>query len=853
MNLPRDDWRRNDEALQAWLRERDHATPPASPGRLGWIRRWGGLVKALWRGCPGPRWQEERDIAVIAVSGCFDGSFYLSRYPDVLQAGLDPLQHYVRSGAREGRQPHPQFDGEYYQLRMPSLLRDGGNPLAHFLRHGQAAPNPWVDLAEWRQKHPQSDRPDILYLLAGRGREQVATPLDRGLTAEQQARLEAIRAAYDFESQASSWQGLEAAIDRIAALAQPVAEPKVSIVIPVHGQIRHSLACIESILTWPSRHSFEILVGDDGSLDDTAEILARLPGLRVLSASQARGFLRNCNETAAVAQGAFLVLLNNDTLVLPGWLDALIDSFAMHPQAGLVGSKLLYPDGRLQEAGCVVWADGRGTNVGRLGDASLPAYNHLRAVDYCSAAAIALPMALWRELGGFDERYAPAYYEDTDLAFRVRDSGYRVLYQPQAQVIHFEGVSCGTEETGGTKRFQAIHREVFRQCWASVLERFGTPEEGLTAAMERGCQGRLLVIDGAIPTPDRDSGSADMLNYLRLLRRQGWHVLFLPADLAYVAGYNEQLEAEGIECLGRPYLQSLEAAVAAFAPVVSAAMVCRVDIARRVLPRLRSAAPGLPVIFHTVDLHHLREEREAVLADSKALMERAAETKRQEIACMQMADVTTVVSNHELAVAQGLAPQAKLRQLPLVRRFPDGPFPDFGQRDGVLFLGLYRHRPNQDAISYLLREVWPKVMAQVPALTLLLAGTGIPPELERGNPGVRVLGHVPDLQGLFARCRISVAPLRFGAGLKGKVVDSLGHGVPLVGTAMAVEGSGFEDGEHVLLGDDAEALARQIIRLHGDQGLWTRLAAQGQAQCRALYGAEAVSAHLAAVLRDVGI
>ena len=219
------------------------------------------------------------------------------------------------------------------------------------------------------------------------------------------------------------------------AIAFPVIElAHASIVIPVHGQLDFTLACLRSLAACDLPEGTEVIVVDDASPDDSGEVLPCIPGLRYQRNRQNLGFVGSCNAGAAAARGDFLVFLNNDTTVRPGWLQALLATFETHPDTGLAGAKLVYPDGRLQESGGIVFADGSGWNYGRFEDPEHPAYGFVREADYCSGAAIAIPRPLFERLGGFDERYAPAYYEDTDLAMKVREAGFKVRVQPASVV-----------------------------------------------------------------------------------------------------------------------------------------------------------------------------------------------------------------------------------------------------------------------------------------------------------------------------------------------------------------------------------------------------------------------------------
>lgn len=248
-------------------------------------------------------------------------------------------------------------------------------------------------------------------------------------------------------------------------------KPVVSIVIPTHNQWDYTCSALRSILHNTTGVPYEVVVADDVSTDATVEICKVITGITVVRNETNLGFLRNCNNAAKLARGKYILFLNNDTNVQKGWLDMLLRLIEGDPAIGMVGPKLVYPDGRLQEAGGIVWNDATGWNYGRWDDPDDPRYNFPRETDYISGACIMIRKELWDEIGGFDERYAPAYSEDSDLAFEVRKRGCKVVYQPESVVVHFEGTTCGTDTGKGVKKYQEINQGKFFRKWEEVLKR----------------------------------------------------------------------------------------------------------------------------------------------------------------------------------------------------------------------------------------------------------------------------------------------------------------------------------------------------------------------------------------------
>lgn len=603
--------------------------------------------------------------------------------------------------------------------------------------------------------------------------------------------------------------------------------PDVSIIIPIFNHFSDTFNCLKSISQLNNDHSFEIIIVDDHSTDETNIILSLCKNIKYLRNEQNIGFLKSVNLGVNYAKGDYVVLLNNDTVVLSGWLDNLVKTFMKHPKVGLVGSKLIYPDGNLQEAGGIIWSDGSGQNFGRNDDPIKPEYNFLRNVDYCSGASICIPKKIWEEVGGFDETFSPAYYEDTDLAFRVREHGYEVLYQPFSEVIHLEGKTSGTDITKGIKRFQEINKEKFYGRWKSVITDFGSSSAHYLSFRNRLRNKNALVIDVCTPKPDQDSGSIDTYNYLLTLRKLGFEVTFISVvDPELIDKYVRDLQFAGIEVIYQPYLVSIDNYIKRFAKFYDLFLLFRAPFGGKYVKSIRKHAPKSKIIFNTVDLHFLREIRESEVSGRKSIFLKNL-MKHREMNIMKKSDHTILVSEYEKEYLDSINPKIKTSVIPLPREIP-GRKNGFIDRKHIVFIGGFLHKPNIDAVQYFIQEIWPYITEKLVDCEFWIVGSNIPGELKKfDGEKIKIVGFVEDLSEIFDNCKLSVAPLRYGAGVKGKILTSLSYGVPCVATSIATEGMRLTIDHNIIMNDNPKDFAESVNELYLNEKIWETISLNG--------------------------
>jgi O-antigen biosynthesis protein len=626
--------------------------------------------------------------------------------------------------------------------------------------------------------------------------------------------------------------------------------PRFSLVIPVHNHVDATLSCLRSVQANSPLSEMEVIVVDDASTDDTVMLLGALEGLTVVRLESNLGFLGAISAGIAASTGEYMVLLNNDTVVQPGWLDALVEVIEDDVRVGAVGSKLVFPNGRLQEAGCIVWSDATAWNLGYGKTPDAPAYNVRREVDYCSAASLLVRRAAYDAVGGFDRRYTPAYYEDTDLCFSLRKAGYSVIYQPESVVVHQGSLSHPEEPAssseGHTKLSMEVNRYIFAAKWAVELGRHWPPG---TAAGWRG--GRIdhrpivLVSDHHIPAHDQDSGGLRMSWILRLLAELGCRVTLLPLNGLPREPYASDFRRRGIEVFQHPW--TVEDLVRERKGLYDLVILSRPTVGEALYASVRSAFPAAPLVYDTVDLHHIREKRRLALTGGQP-DNRFRAARRTELRLMRSSDLVATVSEEERREVLVEVPDARTVVLPNVHEITRELNPGFTERSGMIFIGGFDHDPNVDAMLWFVSDVLPLITARWPS-HLTIVGSNPPPEiLALDSDLITVTGYVPEVAGYFRRALVSVAPLRYGAGVKGKVGQAMSVGVPVVTTRVGSEGVGMVDGVHALVRDDAEGFADAVVRIANDAALWERVAAAGAALIAETMSPDRMRARLAELL-----
>jgi len=423
-----------------------------------------------------------------------------------------------------------------------------------------------------------------------------------------------------------------------------------------------------------------------------------------------------------------------------------------------------------------------------------------------------------------------------------------VVVQPAAEVVHFEGASAGSSTTGsGMKRYQAINHRKFFDRWKDKLATHRFNGELAELEVERNVEKRALFIDDSVPEPDKDAGSNAALQHMLSLQRLGYKLIFIPGDnMARIDPYTADLQRRGIECLYHPFYASVEDVFRRLKVPVDLVYLHRYSNASKYAGMVRQHCPKARILYNVADLHFLRAERQAELEGDPQLREKADQLRRLELGAMSFVDGVIVHSGAEAELLRELAPHVAVYVIPWTVKLRELNGKTPGQssaKPAMAFIGGYGHPPNVDAARWAVQSIMPLVRPQVPGIELLLVGSRMPTEVSSlATKDIVPLGFVPSLDGVFERVRLTIAPLRFGAGLKGKVLESMAAGVPCVMTPVAAEGLDLPEELAWLVADEPNLLADRIAKLCRDNTHHQRVAKACQAHIAANYTPERIDA-----------
>ena len=608
-------------------------------------------------------------------------------------------------------------------------------------------------------------------------------------------------------------------------------DPLVSVVIVLYGGWKLATRAILALAD-NTEPCFELVLVANASPDDSlARVEEHVEGATIIHNETNLGFGGASNQGAERARGRYLCLLNSDALVEPDWLPPLLETIE-EAGVGAVVPMYLNENGTLQEAGSVVDSIGHCHMVGRDGDPNAFAHRFRREIDFGSAACMLIRAELFRELAGFDELYTPGYFEDTDLCFKLHERGLSTIYQPRSSVVHVQHGS-GTSESA--RRMMERHRGLFVERWGErlaqrprVVEAATQPREML-AARDAEALDRFLVIDDRVPFTDRGSGDPRMAALLVELAAL-WpsaRITLLAESGVDAERYAEPLLRQGIEIACPPvdWQHWFEERRFHYGVVLAS----RQQNAERFGSYLKLSQPQALRIFDTEALTFKRLERLGELLppgkERNDVRAEAARTRESEIRAIQEADVVFVVSDDEARVVAEVAPGKPAFVLPGMVE-PVAEPSGFDERSDLLFFGGFlagSASPNLDALTYLVGEVLPRFWEKHPDVGLNVIGADVNDGVRAlEGPRVRIVGYVEDPADWLSRARLHVNPMRFGAGLKQKFLDSLAVGLPFVTTSVGAEGFPLGDVRESLVADDPAGLAALLDKLYTDRGEWER-------------------------------
>lgn len=638
----------------------------------------------------------------------------------------------------------------------------------------------------------------------------------------------------------------------------PVEYPEISIILVLYNRADLTLSCLESIAQ-NSFKSIELLIVDNASTDETAQLLERIEGAKIIRNSDNLHYLRGCNQATREATGKYLLFLNNDTRILGDSLTAAIATLQSDSNIGAVGGKIIFPDGTLQEAGSLIWRDGSCCCYGRGDSPTAYPYMFRRVVDYCCGAFLLTPRDLFVELGGFDEAFQPAYYEETDYCVRLQQRGKQIVYEPNINVIHYEFASSDRDRAfelmaKNQKIFAAKHRDWLQQKPPANL---GNILPYRTASNDGK---RLLMIDDRVPHRISGSGYTRSHSILAQIVKLGYSVTLYPVDTSVRENWTDiysdiPRDVEVAIDRGIPKLEEFLRERAGYYDIIFVSRPNNLEQLDRLL-RQNRRPPTPRIIYDSEAIFYLRDLEKQRSQGKEPSPEAIKTAKEKELKPAQICDRIIAVSPAERQefINYGYS-DVRL----LGHSLTPSPTPnEFGDRQHFLFVGaIYElDSPNADSILWLARDIFKHIKNRLENdIELKIAGINTVEALTKQMktfdiPSIKILGKVDNLAALYNQCRVFVAPTRFAAGIPHKVHEAAAHGLPVVTTSLIAKQLGWEPEIDLLVADNSEDFATQCDRLYTDSELWSLIRRNALDRIKTDCSPEQFTRTLAEILSD---
>lgn len=599
--------------------------------------------------------------------------------------------------------------------------------------------------------------------------------------------------------------------------------PEVSIIIPVFNDIQLTLNCLYNLEKSDSSVSKEIILINDKSTDETLQYLIKIGGITIINNEENIGFVKSINKGINAAKGEYIYLLNSHNTVQKKYLSNLLEVIKTKENVGAVGSKLISSENTIIEAGNLISKDLEIIKLGQSNSIETPQFNFVRKVDFCSGSLLFKKINNSGNLNLLNELFTTVYFAEADLCLRLQtDQNLEITYQPFSEILIY-GEKTNAKNINDEK--------VFADLCAPFIK-----EKSLKITNDSYKIPNFLFLEENMPKPDQDSGSRRFMEIVKILQKNGHRIILAVKhfDEMKDSGYIPYFQNAGVQ-ICTDYVDSQNKIVRVADQVLES--LSYVDIVWIFRPLgfeywynlIKDKTKSKKIIYDMVDLHYLRMERENNYIDviTKEREKEILHYKQREYAGMNTADAVISISDEEKnTVSQNGVKNVKIFTVSNIHKPVENISLPFSRREGLLFIGGYNHLPNIDAVKFLHDQILPLVWKKNNQIKIYILGPEFPADLKEKyqSDQFQILGYQETVDFWFENSRVFVAPLRYGAGVKGKIGQALEFKLPVITTGIGAEGMSLEDRKTALISDEnPKNFADKILELYDDENLWNTL------------------------------